>query len=719
MKQTFEYDVLGNTQPAVNANKALDTSVKQLDKDSKKLKVSLDDANKSIESSLQKQEAKIKTLSGAINVLGGSVELVVGSLGLIGLDEKQLETFQKGALSAIAFADGAKRVFEGYKELTEARKIFSTITKAGTAVEVANTTAQVANTTATAAGATATVAATTATNAANVATKSLTATLLLNPYVLIAAAIVAAAGALYYFISASKEADTQLDSLLDKVESRGKINDMMISRQKESLGLGVQQLELEGKTLEAGELKVANAKIILGLAKKKEETELKGLADNYDLQVKNVEIAFEAFNNAKASQKVISESLLIESEKAKQIKKSKSEILKLEVAYLKVLGEARETEDNIASINNNVTQAQNDILTAEKELIKLKEDKTKKQQEADEKVAKEAVIQLEAQRQATLDLIDLYTELYPEMVTGGQFDFTNEVNKTNYELAQQILLVNDLDSAIALLSTDMGVLAEEESNVTHTFLSPEQLAIFKKLRDYRKSQLQLSLEDLKTTYDAELLLLQGHEEAQLQLTAKYEKDKKDLKIKNALEATVAILGATSQFFNALAQMNTQNYELQLLNAKGNEVAINAINKKSFESNKKLRLASAVVTTAESMLNGWNSASKLPTPYNYIVGSLLSALYAGIGATTIATISATQFGNSSSPSSQGGGFGAINIPGGGGTPTGPLPGMGGGRLSTPSTASNTVAPIRAYVLAGDVETGVQANIALNNRRRLAG
>jgi hypothetical protein len=29
------------------------------------------------------------------------------------------------------------------------------------------------------------------------------------------------------------------------------------------------------------------------------------------------------------------------------------------------------------------------------------------------------------------------------------------------------------------------------------------------------------------------------------------------------------------------------------------------------------------------------------------------------------------------------------------------------------------PIRAYVLAGDVENGVQANLALNNRRRLAG
>jgi hypothetical protein len=29
------------------------------------------------------------------------------------------------------------------------------------------------------------------------------------------------------------------------------------------------------------------------------------------------------------------------------------------------------------------------------------------------------------------------------------------------------------------------------------------------------------------------------------------------------------------------------------------------------------------------------------------------------------------------------------------------------------------PVRAYVLAGDIENGVAANAALNNRRRLAG
>jgi hypothetical protein len=45
-------------------------------------------------------------------------------------------------------------------------------------------------------------------------------------------------------------------------------------------------------------------------------------------------------------------------------------------------------------------------------------------------------------------------------------------------------------------------------------------------------------------------------------------------------------------------------------------------------------------------------------------------------------------------------------------------MGGGRIATPSIG--TVAePIRAYVLTGDISNGMQAGVALNNRRRLTG
>lgn len=92
-----------------------------------------------LEKSLESSEIKIKTLGGAINVLGGSVEILAGGLALTGaVTEEQAEKFQSAAVGAIAFADGTKRVFEGYKELKEA-------TKLATQAQVANNLAVLSN----------------------------------------------------------------------------------------------------------------------------------------------------------------------------------------------------------------------------------------------------------------------------------------------------------------------------------------------------------------------------------------------------------------------------------------------------------------------------------------------------------------------------------------------------------------------------------------------
>ena len=140
-------------------------------KDINNLDAALDGANKSAEEltdSLEGQEKRIKTLSGAINIVGGSVELLAGSLALSGvLTEEQTQKFEGAALGAIAFADGTKRVFEGYKELSEASKLA--------------TKAQVAN------------------NAA----------VLANPYVAAAAAIAAVSAAIFILIKRNKTVITE------------------------------------------------------------------------------------------------------------------------------------------------------------------------------------------------------------------------------------------------------------------------------------------------------------------------------------------------------------------------------------------------------------------------------------------------------------------------------------------------------------------------------
>ena len=153
----------------VTVNVQADTG--EATKDINQLDAALDGAGKSAEEltdSLEGQEKRIKTLSGAINIVGGSVELLAGSLALSGvLTEEQTEKFEGAALGAIAFADGTKRVFEGYKELSEASKLA--------------TKAQVAN------------------NAA----------VLANPYVAAAAAVVALSAAIFILIKRNKTVITE------------------------------------------------------------------------------------------------------------------------------------------------------------------------------------------------------------------------------------------------------------------------------------------------------------------------------------------------------------------------------------------------------------------------------------------------------------------------------------------------------------------------------
>lgn len=92
-----------------------------------------------LEKSLAKSEVKIKTLGGAINILGGSVEVLAGGLALTGaVTDEQAEKFTAAAAGAIAFADGAKRVFEGFKEVREA-------TLLATKAQVANNLAVLSN----------------------------------------------------------------------------------------------------------------------------------------------------------------------------------------------------------------------------------------------------------------------------------------------------------------------------------------------------------------------------------------------------------------------------------------------------------------------------------------------------------------------------------------------------------------------------------------------
>lgn len=136
--------------------------------------------------SLQAQENRIKILDGAINTLGGSVELLAGGLALSGIASKeQAEEFEAATLGAIAFADGAKRTFDGVKNLTEGLKDYGGI--AGVARK---------------------------------AQAALNATVLANPWVLLAAAVAAVGVALAAYYNSQVEAEEATKSGTAAIEAQ-------------------------------------------------------------------------------------------------------------------------------------------------------------------------------------------------------------------------------------------------------------------------------------------------------------------------------------------------------------------------------------------------------------------------------------------------------------------------------------------------------------------
>jgi len=191
--------------------------------DINKLDASLNQAEQSadgLSNSLEKQEARIKTLGGAINIVGGSVEVLAGGLAVTGaLTEEQAEQFQTAAIGAIAFADGAKRIFEGYKELSEGIRAY------GGAAKVART-----------------------------AQAALNKTILANPYVAFAAAVAAVTIAVVALIRSQDDEEEQLKRL---EIARERYNKQLSIEETNRLALlkaqGLSGVELAKEELKAAE----------------------------------------------------------------------------------------------------------------------------------------------------------------------------------------------------------------------------------------------------------------------------------------------------------------------------------------------------------------------------------------------------------------------------------------------------------------------------------
>ena len=715
------------------------------------------------ELAIKKAEVKIKSIDGSIKLLGGAVETVVGSLGLLGVPEELQEEFQQAAASAIAFADGIKRLFEGYKDITEARKLYQSIQTAGAAVQsaetaavVANTAAQTANTTAVAASTAARVSQIPVLKSTNVLSKVLNVAISALNKTMGAGAIAgqAAGKAIGGFAASISNASKAVGAAL----GTGPLGALLVLL----TGLAAVYATVNRKTAEWRKNLQANVEIeneLAGITKKAaldeerllgyltDKVEQRGLEKQAIEELKKAYPGFEAF--------LTRENQLTEQGIA--FLKTRIALRKAEAGLATVTEKLVEEEVALAEIQAKnraeygfTTQAANMNAKAREESARKTDILRQKETEFTDAV-NEALVELEKynkvlakQVSTTKFATDVLTP-YEERLRVLRLELAllyDELEKSIFRSEGTILDVRylgTLDASLDKLQGSLGGVAERFKEIADAqdeledpikFFNFPQDVLDRLSGKVPQDELNQALAQRKAQYDEEYKLLEGNLFRQKQLEEEYEKDIAKLKRQYALQTSQQLLGITSQFLGVIAEVNQASLDLQLQQAGNNQAAIDQINKEAFESQKKLRIAQTLITTAESVLNAFAVTSNIPPPFGQIIGGILAASYTALGAKTIALIKGTQYGGGSSTAggfnnipSGGGGF---SLPGGQGTPlpTGGgniLPGLpGGGRLGnapTVGTIGEAPVPIQAYVLASDVSNGQQAQAAINNRRRL--
>ena len=257
---TVTVNVQANTSDATQDINKLDGALNQAEQ-------SADD----LSNSLERQEARIKTLGGAINIVGGSVEVLAGGLALSGaLTEEQAEQFEGAALGAIAFADGAKRVFEGYKELSEGIRAYGGAAKIAQAVQA-----------------------------------RLNTTILANPYVAAAAAIAAVTVGVIALIRAQDDEEAQLERI---AEARERYNKQLVIEENNRLRLlkaqGASAVTLAEEELKATEnlLKATQDKFLAAQRENQFSEETKDLRLELTKLEGDLEVAKQNVTNATNAQ---------------------------------------------------------------------------------------------------------------------------------------------------------------------------------------------------------------------------------------------------------------------------------------------------------------------------------------------------------------------------------------------------------------------------------
>ena len=748
MAQEFKFKIVGDTTQAVQANENLQDSVK-----------GIDNSTQNLDKTLKSSEIRIKQIGGSINILGGAVETVVGSLGLIGVDEEVVKGFQQAAASAIAFADGTKRLFEGFKELTESRKLLLELNKASTLSEQANTQALASNA----------VAAEEVTVAQNTAASSILKEKGATDKNTVSKGLNTASSTANAAANTVNTATVEKLTIVQRIELA--VETALVKLRAISLGGWLAIGIAIGTAIALIANWVQNSKKAAAT-----QDELNGfIVDGIKLTQDQNKTYASSVSRLRVLEAVISDSTVAEKDRIKaleELKKLVPGLEKIDLRRASAIDKIREAIGReIAALEQRakaqaVQQKLTEAYARQIELVNEVQAEFARQGFQISEFEARAALQRTDQVGVTANLAAEYQRLNRQIDAGTSslVSYASATLSSNGASSKSVEITNQQTIALDFYNTALKKANEEQSKRNKELAEEVRLSLgideigegvadrFIQRQSQFPSVIEGTANNTKKQYATQALQFQAFVEGLQTDLIDFIESGAGQAIQQGL---TTLSGLLSEFGNLQQEAidielgaleRRYQRELQLIDAKAKAELLTAeevaklkegitlgyekreleIAKTSLEKQKKLRRAQVIVTTAQSVIDAYSSTANIPPPFGLIAGSLLAAAYIGLGSKAVANINATSLDGSDAP----GGFnnipggGGFNIPTGGGTPigsppTGGLPGLGGGRVSTPTIGTISEGPIRAYVLAGDVTNGVQANVALNNRRRLTG
>lgn len=363
-------------------------------------------------------------------------------------------------------------------------------------------------------------------------------------------------------------------------------------------------------------------------------------------------------------------------------------------------GEEKATQDQI-----DATAERKKLLDEQSEaILKLGQDKLKEAEEteeangikdeSDQKYAEEARKRREKEAQDLLKLRQLQSQQLNSLLdqiaqeeedyqTSARQKEINAVRDHFYELIEKAKEYGQ-DVTILTEARDAKVFAIEEKYRKMTQDAIDQANQLRlneeeeldeiirqaqnRIREGQNADKAQELEDLNTHYfnlierakahglDTEALLAeQKIKEGEIEEKYRKEQEQKDeesLKKRSALY--IAHLDTLSGGLESLNNLNDLVTTIQMERAEGNEAKQEAIQKKSFERNKKIQIALATIQGIQGVINALTADSVLPEPFASIQRAVQATVVATATASNIAKIKATKFQGGGSVSAGGGG-----------------------------------------------------------------